>query len=171
MAIAPDFTQTFFAVTDQGGIHTFSNSDGQFGNIPAPASSPAFGYQTVIPTTFHGVIEMHPDHIEDSFGTTFPPAFAPPPNFSGMSLGPTTIEGGRFSHVMFATTSDGWLYAIEINDNQEAVPAHVFYGGRSAVRLQFTDDIQVDPSLFLGIDSLVHQRDWRLATWKKAHGI
>lgn len=128
LAIDPDDSFTFFGATDQGGIHSFS----RFDNIDAPVGSPAEGYGSVIPTVFHGVVPIDPEHQASSFTTV--------PQFSGLAFGPRTIEDGELRRVLFMTTSDGWLYAAEIDGNDQLQPANVFYNGRSAIPLSFQGD-------------------------------
>ncbi|TWU06031.1 tandem-95 repeat protein [Stieleria varia] len=127
IAYDPDNFGILFAATDQGGIHSFSFSD----NIAAPPG-PAFGYANVIPTTFHGVVPIDPEHALSSFSSV--------PQFSGLTFGPRTIEDGELRQTLFMTTSDGWLYAAEVDLNGKIQPANVFYGGRYAVELTFAGD-------------------------------
>ena len=63
IALDPDGFNNVFAVTDQGGVHSFDYTM----NVPAPTTSPAFGYQGVIPTVFHGVVPLDPEHALSSF--------------------------------------------------------------------------------------------------------
>ncbi|NND97650.1 MAG: cell surface protein, partial [Pirellulaceae bacterium] len=128
MAIDPGNGSRFFGVTDLGGVHSFNFRD----NLPAPDTSVAFGYGSVIPTQYHGQITKDPLHAA-STGAGFA-------NFTGMAMGPRSIEGGAYLDTMFATTTDGWLYALEFNEAQEAVPANVFYNGRAAIPLIFQGD-------------------------------
>ncbi len=112
----------FLAVTDLGGVHRV---DPQV-TIAADPLSNAAGYNSVIPTTFLGVAPIDPQHAAQT-GQTFP-------RFTGMSLGPRNIEDQAFRNVLFATTDDSWLYALRIENNQ-IVPANVFYNGRAAIPL------------------------------------
>ena len=126
MSLIPGSFSDLIAVTDRGGVHSF---DYQV-NVPAPLASEAFGYQGVIPTIYHGTVTRDPAHVDATFSTQ-------PPQFSGMSLGPPSIEGTAYQNVIFATTIDGWLYALELDDAQNVQPASVFANGRSAIPLTF----------------------------------
>ena len=140
-----DFTgQTVFAATDLGGIHRFNYTD----NVAAPETSVAFGYDMVIPTNFMGVIPVDPDHFAETFATTV--------RFSGATLGPRTIEDEAYRQILFATTTDGWMYAIDVS-GAEAELAPVFYGGRSAIPLTFQSGLPVTLASFgTGIDNVPH---------------
>ena len=126
---------TFFAVTDNGGVHSFIPGV----TVPAPNTSPAFGYDSVIPTTFHGVVPLDPIHAASTFG------FATSPVFTGMAMGPRVIENGLYRQTIFASTEDGWLYALEINEAGEVEPANVFYNGRAAIPITFNDGFAGSP--------------------------
>ena len=132
-----DDSDLFFGVTDLGGIHTFDYTD----NVPAPRTSVAFGYQNVIPTVFHGVVPVDPAHASAN-------PFISAPEFSGLTLGPRTIEDEAYRDILFASTIDGWLYALQIDSTQRVIPAPVFYGGRSAIQLTFQDGTEVSTDFF-----------------------
>ncbi|MEO1524863.1 MAG: tandem-95 repeat protein [Planctomycetota bacterium] len=128
VAFDPDVPGVIFAATDAGGIHSF-----EFGDfVDAPAGSPYAGYQQIIPTTFHGVFEKNELHELLSFIPN------QPPSFTSLSMGPRLSTNGLYRNTLFATTDDGWLYAIDIDDNGNLVPANVFLNGRSAIQLSFT---------------------------------
>ncbi|MGB7323839.1 MAG: hypothetical protein WBD31_03140, partial [Rubripirellula sp.] len=140
MGIDPDNGSNFFAVTDNGGVHSFN----PFSTVAAPDTSIAFGYNSVIPTVFHGVVPIDPIHAFSSFRTT--------PSFTGMAMGPRSIENEAYRQTIFATTDDGWLYAIDIDELGAVKPANVFYNGRSAIQLSFasfssfTNSLQASPT-------------------------
>ncbi len=124
-----------FAVTDLGGVHLVD----PFVNIAADASSNAAGYNSVIPTTFFGVAPIDPEHAALT-GQTFP-------EFTGMTMGPRNIEDQAFRNVIFATTSDSWLYALRIENNRVEL-ANVFYNGRGAIPLtsEFSSQLFINPT-------------------------
>ncbi|PNY35518.1 hypothetical protein C2E31_18645 [Rhodopirellula baltica] len=115
-----------WGVTNNGGIHSFS----PYQTISTPANSPLAGYNRVIPTNFHGVVEKVPEHAAISG----PGA----PNFSGLTFGPRQIDNQGYRQTLFMSTSDGWLYAVTIDSNGGITPANVFYNGRSALQLQYS---------------------------------
>ncbi|QDT09692.1 tandem-95 repeat protein [Planctomycetes bacterium K23_9] len=118
----------FIGVTNGGGVHSFDYRT----TVAAPASSDAFGYDGVIPTTFHGTATRDPAH-----------AGSGAPVFTGMTLGPPTIEDGVYENVIFATTIDGWLYALEIDQTGQVQASNVFYNGKSAIPLTFIDGFEI----------------------------
>ncbi|MCC9657531.1 tandem-95 repeat protein [Rhodopirellula halodulae] len=121
---------TFLAATDLGGIHTFSPND----TIPAPTDNIELaGYNRVIQTTYYGRVVADPNHTTASFDPFTGESY---PQFESLSFGPQSVEGGRLQQTIFAATSDGWLYALEL-DGQSIRPANVFYNGRSAIQMQF----------------------------------
>ncbi|QEG01722.1 hypothetical protein Mal15_58010 [Stieleria maiorica] len=129
LANFPNSSFQFYAATDQGGIHSFDYTD----TVDAPRTSPAFGYGSVIPTTFHGVVQKDPAHAAVSGNF--------PPSFSGLALGPRTIEDGAFRETMFLTTDDGWLYAVNLDEDGRVQPARVLNNGRSAIQLSYSSGI------------------------------
>ncbi|MGB7323840.1 MAG: hypothetical protein WBD31_03145, partial [Rubripirellula sp.] len=140
MGIDPDDGSNFFAVTDNGGVHSFNPRT----TVAAPDTSIAFGYNSVIPTVFHGVVPIDPVHGNSTFSTV--------PSFTGMTMGPRSIENEAYRQTIFATTDDGWLYAIDIDELGAVKPANVFYNGRSAIQLSFasfssfTNSLQASPT-------------------------
>ena len=130
MAMDPDNFSGVFAVTDLGGIHAFDYTN----NVSAPDDSLAAGYDMVIPTNYMGTIPIDPAHFDATFNSTV--------QFSGATLGPRTIEDGLFRQTLFATTIDGWMYAIDVSGTQAKL-APVFYGGRSAIPLTFQSGLAV----------------------------
>ncbi|MEM8910222.1 MAG: hypothetical protein AAGC97_00535, partial [Planctomycetota bacterium] len=138
MALVDGFEH--LVVTDAGGIHRFN----RFNNIPAPIDNPELaGYDLVIPTTFLGVVPVDEFHaLENPFITA--------PAFSGMVLGPESIEAGRYQNTMFAVTEDAWLYAIDVTDDGFE-PANIFYNGRSAVPLTYLNGLRANEDDPVGI--------------------
>ena len=131
ITIHPDNGRVF-GVTELGGVHSFSVGQ----------SFPGVFNNTIIPTTFHGIPEKDPVH-EAVTGT-------PTLTFSGVAFGPRVASSEEYRDVLFATTPDGWLYAFEIDDSGDTIPANVFYEGRYAVQLTFVDIASPDdnPLLF-----------------------
>ncbi len=129
-------------VTDQGGIHVFNPSRTQ----PAPAGVFREGYNRVIPTTKYGHLTVDPDHLAD-FSSQLgvdPITGEQYPLFTGLSLGPQVVEGGKYADILFATTVDGWLYAFTLGTDNAGLPtttpATIFYNGHSAVQLRILGD-------------------------------
>ncbi|GAA4448800.1 tandem-95 repeat protein [Novipirellula rosea] len=133
IGFVPNSSSNFYAVTNLGGVHLVN----PFTTTAADSASPAAGYNSVIPTTFYGVVPIDPTHAA-STGQTFP-------RFTGMTMGPQRIEGQAFQSTMFATTDDGWLYAFKI-ENNKIVPANVFFNGRSALALTTYTGISISDS-------------------------
>ncbi|KAA1257827.1 hypothetical protein LF1_03170 [Rubripirellula obstinata] len=127
------FDNELVAVTNLGGVHVINPSVTQ----PAPIGGPEEGYNRVIPTDFYGLLEPTPDHVARN-GSTFL-------QFSGLTYAPQSIEEGRYDDTYFATTSDGWLYAFTLDNNEvtgefDVVPAPVFFDGNYGVELSFVSD-------------------------------
>lgn len=114
---------TYFAVTDQGGVYRFT-----LGSTRTPidplTGTPQFAYSRVINTTFLGTVQRDPLHS---------PGNPNPPAFSSLTFGPQFTENGRFRNVLFATTSDGWIYTLRQGASGNVEPAGVLVHGRSAV--------------------------------------
>ncbi|MFG0254972.1 MAG: peptidase, partial [Rhodopirellula sp. JB053] len=131
IAAFPNNFNTLVATTDAGGIHVFS----PFDNVDAPLTSTAAGYQRVIPTDYYGTVTPHPDH----FVTT--------PVFTSVTFGPQAVEGQAYRETLFATTTDGWIYAFTLEEADDGTfytePARVFYDGRFAVQLSYTTGASV----------------------------
>ncbi|MEL6105156.1 MAG: tandem-95 repeat protein [Planctomycetota bacterium] len=134
VAFDPDGATDLFAVTDQGGIHSFDFTE----TVSGPFGSVYEGYDRIIPTIFHGVLPKDPAHEAVSF---FPNQ---PPSFSGLAMGPRVASNEVYRQTLFATTSDGWLYAMELDPSGAVQPANVFYNGRAAVQLTFVDTLGPD---------------------------
>ena len=126
----------FLAVTDLGEVHTFDIGT----RVTAPAGSGADGYDSLIPTQYFGTVPVNPAHN------------VPTLVFTSVDAGPQFIDGGRLAQTYFATTTDGWLYAFEL-DGSRVVPATVFYGGRTAVPLVYENGVNVtaDTNAIVGL--------------------
>lgn len=145
MGMVPDsfLGSEVVAVTDRGGVHLFDYTDTVVG--PNSGFFGGFGFEPrVIQTTFFGVVEPDPLHAAQGAFTDFQTGGVV---FEGMAFGPRVIENGEYRDTIFAVTSDGWLYGLEI-DGTNLNPANVFYNGRSAIPLTFTGgfDIGVQPN-------------------------
>ncbi len=128
IAVDPRLASNVFAVDNQGGVYEVnlnlpSRTVNRSGAVPG-------SYNSVLNTDFLGQITAVPEH---TLGTL---------RFSGLTTGPANTEGGAYSQLLFATTQDGWIYAININEtgvNPVAEPAFVFAGGKSAIQMVYSD--------------------------------
>ncbi|WP_164101090.1 dockerin type I domain-containing protein [Candidatus Laterigemmans baculatus] len=128
MAVDPDNTRYIYAVDDRGGVYRVDLFAPRR-TVDFSALSPG-SYSSVLETEYLGTIAVNANH---------PAGF---PEFSGMTLGPRTTENGAYRQTMFATTIDGWMYAIGLDDSGPdlaAVPAPIFSGGASAVPMMYSD--------------------------------
>ncbi len=56
--------------------------------------------------------------------------------FSGLSRGPRFLEGGVYKNILFASTLDGQILAIDVTPGQAASLAPIFAAGRSSIKLE-----------------------------------
>ena len=165
--MAQDPTQgvgRMWAVTDTGSLYSFS----VFGTTRSedlgvdPLGSP-ITYNRVIESTFYGAVTRDANH----FGVGAP-------QFSSVSFGPRATEAGRYQQILFATTTDGWLYALRVDTQGRVQPANVLSDGRSA--LQMAD---VDGNFVTGVTgvafSIREENPWHINTTDRrtdnGHGI
>ncbi len=128
LAVDPQNTQNFFAVTDNGYVYSFS----QFSQRSVDVD-PGFGsYSSVINTTNHGQITPHPDDFTSVFNGGV--------QFSSMTLGPRLTERGvgatlgPYARTLFGVTAQGWIYTMNVNTATGKVePAHVLFNGNYAI--------------------------------------
>ncbi|TWT83913.1 Dockerin type I repeat protein [Planctomycetes bacterium CA13] len=121
-----------YAVTDEGYVLSFNPSDTRTVDVDGLGLQT---YNRVINATNHGQVAAHQDH----FGTV---------NFSSLTFGPRQTNGSSYSDVLFATTTDGWLYAMEIDPTTDKVtPSHVLSDGNSAIALS-TSGYQITGAAF-----------------------
>lgn len=95
--------EILFAVSDEGRLYSISNAA-----IQAGGNSGNIGF--VVPTA------------TDLLGL----------EFTGLRAGPNSVEGSRFSNLLFATTVQGRLYAF----NTAGELQNVFAGGQSSIQLE-----------------------------------
>ncbi len=119
-------TQLFWAVTDRGALYSFDLQNQRTVDVRLDQFDPLTlgSYDSVINTRFRG--EVVRDAAHPGVGA---------PAFSSLTFGPRTTSGRRYENVLFATTTDGWLYTFEINAQGNLQPAPVLSGGRSAVQI------------------------------------
>ncbi len=124
LAVDPSNSNTMYAVTDLGGIHVFNYT------LTVPGPGPFLNrLNNVIPTNYFGQLTPDPqDFVSQARGYV---------EFQSLAFGPRQIDGQAYRNVLFAVSSEGWLYAFEFDTAGLAVPAHVFVNGLSAVPLTF----------------------------------
>ncbi|TWT49074.1 hypothetical protein Pla22_42660 [Rubripirellula amarantea] len=149
--LAGNDSTTVLAVTDRGGVHFFDYTD----SVPGPGT-PFLRASNIIRTTYYGVVTPDPRHV----GASVNPITGGV-QFTGMTLGPRTLNNGEYRQTMFATTADGWLYGLEI-DGGELVPANVFYNGRSAIPLTFEGTTPIGRAPNGLAFSLTEQNPWHV---------
>lgn len=118
----------FWAVTDNGGLYSFKLNNptigpSSFRTVDVDPLLPG-SYNRVINTTFYGQVSRDPAHL--GFGA---------PVFSSVTFGPRATEGRRYQNVLFATTTDGYIYTLRVDAQNRVQPAPVLVNGQSAVRI------------------------------------
>ena len=162
MAMDPSFgVSRIYAVDDRGGVYRFN---------PFDLAPPSVGaYDRVITPEFLGQITRDDNHTPTS-GVV---------SFSSLTFGPRNTEGGLYRDTLFATTRDGWIYALQIeNDPVTGAPlatkAPVLYDGHDAIPIvdQFGNQMNV-PAVGIAFSTLENS-PWHTTSDRRGdagHGV
>lgn len=118
-----------------------------------PANGSAGGGERVYAATDQGYIIQIDGNNGSSGNFT---KFADPADsskvleFQSLTRAPINLEGGKYTQILFATTSDGRMFAIDVSGST-AVLANVLAGGKSSVNLQSIGDVANSGALINGI--------------------
>jgi hypothetical protein len=121
-----------YAVDDTGSLYSIDGIDptanpavagngANWGCVPVDSSEGGFGYNTWVANPASSILLTR---IADTSVTGAA-------GFTGLTLGPQNVEGGKFKDMLFGTTAGNELVALDLT----GVPQEVFTGGVSTIPL------------------------------------
>jgi len=108
----PGIGNRLFAVSDEGGLYYITQESawrlgGSWGFTPVDPQG-AFNYFRRVPT---GGPQLH------FIGQVLNPSNGQPVRFSGLAAGPKNVEDARFAQTLFASDTQGNVWALDIDGN------------------------------------------------------
>ena len=128
-----------FGVSDEGGVYEAMNPQ-----TPEFKTKPDISNPNAPQTT---PLEMQPSGLANAFFSRYIGMIAPDADaadngatFTGLTAGPPDVNGGEYANMLFATTAQGRLYALEFNAGYTAVSKQpIFLNGGTSISLGVTD--------------------------------